>query len=123
MVARFSLFLFIAITNLQFPVKKFAHSPCGFCRIDTSDVILRVKELFKGNRDLILGFNTFLPKGHEIILPPEDEPYLKKKPINFDEAISFVTKIKVWPLKNNVPFPPDLNSLSHAMSTNGLTLK
>ncbi|XP_042049041.1 paired amphipathic helix protein Sin3-like 5 isoform X2 [Salvia splendens] len=63
-------------------------------RIDTSDVILRVKELFKGNRDLILGFNTFLPKGHEITLPPEDEPYLKKKPIDFDEAISFVSKIK-----------------------------
>ncbi|XP_042052958.1 paired amphipathic helix protein Sin3-like 5 isoform X1 [Salvia splendens] len=63
-------------------------------RIDTSDVILRVKELFKGNRDLILGFNTFLPKGYEITLPPEDEPYLKNKPIDFDEAISFVTKIK-----------------------------
>lgn len=64
-------------------------------RIDTSGVILRVKELFKGNRDLILGFNTFLPEGHEIILPPEDEPFLKKKPVEFDEAISFVTKIKV----------------------------
>ncbi|XP_057774746.1 paired amphipathic helix protein Sin3-like 3 isoform X2 [Salvia miltiorrhiza] len=63
-------------------------------RIDTSGVILRVKELFKGNRDLILGFNTFLPKGHEITLPLEDEPLLKKKPVEFDEAISFVTRIK-----------------------------
>ncbi|KAL1550937.1 paired amphipathic helix protein Sin3-like 5 isoform X4 [Salvia divinorum] len=62
--------------------------------IDTSGVILRVKELFKGNRDLILGFNAFLPKGYEITLPLEDEHYLKKKPIDFDEAISFVTKIK-----------------------------
>ncbi|KAL0421248.1 UNVERIFIED_CONTAM: Paired amphipathic helix protein Sin3-like 4 [Sesamum latifolium] len=64
-------------------------------RIDTSGVILRVKELFKGNRDLILGFNTFLPKGYEITLPPEDEPFQKKKPVEFEEAISFVNKIKM----------------------------
>ncbi|KAK6160077.1 hypothetical protein DH2020_003458 [Rehmannia glutinosa] len=62
--------------------------------IDTSGVILRVKELFKGYRDLILGFNTFLPKGYEITLPPEDEPFLRKKPVEFEEAISFVNKIK-----------------------------
>lgn len=64
-------------------------------RIDTTGVILRVKELFKGNRDLILGFNTFLPKGYEITLALEDEPFLKKKPVEFDEAIGFVNKIKV----------------------------
>ncbi|GFP91557.1 paired amphipathic helix protein sin3-like 4 [Phtheirospermum japonicum] len=63
-------------------------------RVDTSGVILRVKELFKGYRDLILGFNTFLPKGYEITLPPEDEQLLRKKPVEFDEAISFVNKIK-----------------------------
>ncbi|KAH6815664.1 hypothetical protein C2S51_020484 [Perilla frutescens var. frutescens] len=63
-------------------------------RIDTSGVILRVKELFKGNQDLILGFNTFLPKGYEITLPLEDEPFLKKKPVEFEEAIGFVNKIK-----------------------------
>ncbi|AES59652.2 putative transcription regulator Others family [Medicago truncatula] len=37
-------------------------------RVDTDGVIERVKELFRGHRDLILGFNTFLPKGHEITL-------------------------------------------------------
>ncbi|KAL6547202.1 hypothetical protein OROMI_022923 [Orobanche minor] len=63
-------------------------------RIDTSGVILKVKELFKGYRDLILGFNTFLPKGFEISLPPEDEPFLRKKPVEFEEAMSFVNKIK-----------------------------
>ncbi|KAL2547338.1 Paired amphipathic helix protein Sin3-like 2 [Forsythia ovata] len=63
-------------------------------RIDTTGVILRVKELFKGHRDLILGFNTFLPKGYEITLPSEDEPLLKKKPVEFEEAINFVNKIK-----------------------------
>ncbi|XP_074569740.1 paired amphipathic helix protein Sin3-like 4 isoform X1 [Curcuma longa] len=57
-------------------------------RIDTNGVIMRVKELFKGHRDLILGFNTFLPKGYEIKLPEE------KKPVEFEEAIDFVNKIK-----------------------------
>lgn len=30
--------------------------------IDTNGVIREVKSLFKGHRELILGFNTFLPK-------------------------------------------------------------
>ena len=63
-------------------------------RINTSGVISRVKELFKGHRDLILGFNTFLPKGYEITMPPEDE-LIKKQPVEFDQAISYVNKIKV----------------------------
>ncbi|KAK1280748.1 Paired amphipathic helix protein Sin3-like 4 [Acorus gramineus] len=62
-------------------------------RIDTTGVIARVKELFKGHRDLILGFNTFLPRGYEITLPPEDE-LPQKKPVEFEEAINFVNKIK-----------------------------
>lgn len=32
------------------------------CRIDTAGVIMRVKELFRGHKELVLGFNTFLPK-------------------------------------------------------------
>ncbi|KAL1187808.1 Paired amphipathic helix protein Sin3-like 4 [Cardamine amara subsp. amara] len=63
-------------------------------RVDTGGVISRVKELFKGNRELILGFNTFLPKGFEITLLPEDEQPAPKKPVEFEEAISFVNKIK-----------------------------
>ncbi|XP_012092008.1 paired amphipathic helix protein Sin3-like 4 isoform X2 [Jatropha curcas] len=66
-------------------------------RIDTAGVIARVKELFKGHRDLILGFNTFLPKGYEITLPLEDEQHEQppqKKPVEFEEAINFVNKIK-----------------------------
>ena len=65
------------------------------CRIDTAGVIERVKDLFKGHRDLILGFNTFLPKGYEITLPLEDEEPPQKKPVEFEEAINFVNKIKV----------------------------
>lgn len=64
-------------------------------RIDTTGVIARVKELFKGHRNLILGFNTFLPKGYEITLPPEDEGPTAKKPVEFEEAINFVNKIKL----------------------------
>ncbi|KAF6159836.1 hypothetical protein GIB67_032920 [Kingdonia uniflora] len=60
-------------------------------RIDTTGVIARVKDLFKGHRDLILGFNTFLPKGYEITLDDELQP---KKPVEFEEAINFVNKIK-----------------------------
>eukprot|EP00850_Spirogloea_muscicola_P001162 SM000004S15032 [mRNA] locus=s4:928006:936864:+ [translate_table: standard] len=67
-------------------------------RIDTSGVIARVKDLFRGHRPLILGFNTFLPKGFEITLPPEDDGggggAPKKQPVEFDQAISYVNKIK-----------------------------
>lgn len=58
-------------------------------------MIERVKDLFKGHRDLILGFNTFLPKGYEITLPLEHEQPPQKKPVEFEEAINFVNKIKV----------------------------
>ncbi|XP_010543964.1 PREDICTED: paired amphipathic helix protein Sin3-like 5 isoform X2 [Tarenaya hassleriana] len=61
-------------------------------RIDTHGVIARVKDLFKGYQELLLGFNTFLPKGYEITLPLDDER--RKKPADFGEAINFVTKIK-----------------------------
>ncbi|KAL6584536.1 hypothetical protein OROMI_003825 [Orobanche minor] len=56
-------------------------------RIDTSGVTLKVRELFKGYRNLILGCNMFLPKGFEIGLPPQDEPFLRKKLVDFAEAI------------------------------------
>ncbi|CAA2958732.1 paired amphipathic helix Sin3-like 2 isoform X1 [Olea europaea subsp. europaea] len=61
-------------------------------RIDTAGVIARVKELFKGHPNLILGFNTFLPKGYEITLTDEEEA--PKRTVEFEEAISFVNKIK-----------------------------
>ncbi|KAI8032315.1 Paired amphipathic helix protein Sin3-like 2 [Camellia lanceoleosa] len=62
-------------------------------RIDTTGVIARVKELFKGHNNLIFGFNTFLPKGYEITLIDEEEPPAKRT-VEFEEAISFVNKIK-----------------------------
>ncbi|XP_010453632.1 PREDICTED: paired amphipathic helix protein Sin3-like 2 [Camelina sativa] len=64
-------------------------------RTDTSGVIARVKELFKGHNNLIFGFNTFLPKGFEITLDEEEEEEAPpRKTVEFEEAISFVNKIK-----------------------------
>lgn len=40
-------------------------------QIDTPGVIRRVSTLFQGNRRLVLGFNTFLPEGYQIELPPD----------------------------------------------------
>ena len=37
-------------------------SPLLACRINTEGVIKRVKQLFRGHKELILGFNTFLPQ-------------------------------------------------------------
>lgn len=70
------------------------HSSFCICRTDTSGVIARVKELFKGHNNLIYGFNTFLPKGYEITFIEEDES-LPNKTVEFEEAINFVNKIKV----------------------------
>ncbi|KAI3818168.1 hypothetical protein L1987_11971 [Smallanthus sonchifolius] len=63
-------------------------------RVDTTGVIARVKELFRGHRELILGFNTFLPKGYEIVLSQDDEPHAKK-PLEFEEAMRFVNKMRM----------------------------
>ncbi|KAA8530290.1 hypothetical protein F0562_004999 [Nyssa sinensis] len=62
-------------------------------RIDTTGVIARVKDLFKGHNNLIFGFNTFLPKGYEITLIDEEEAPAKRT-VEFEEAISFVNTIK-----------------------------
>lgn len=64
------------------------------CRTDTVGVIARVKDLFKGHDNLIFGFNTFLPKGYEITIDVDETPP-PKKTVEFQEAISFVNKIKV----------------------------
>eukprot|EP00873_Tetraselmis_striata_P014444 jgi/Tetstr1/434708/TSEL_002535.t1 len=63
-------------------------------RIDTPGVVARVKTLFKGDRELILGFNTFLPKGYEITMEDLKEKKTEKQPVEFDQAISYVNKIK-----------------------------
>ncbi|KAF4360733.1 hypothetical protein F8388_016520 [Cannabis sativa] len=64
-------------------------------RVDTEGLIERVKGLLEGHPDLILGFNTFLPKGYEITPPPlevEDED--DNVGVAIEESIKFVNKIK-----------------------------
>lgn len=64
------------------------------CRAHTCDVISRVKELFKGQPELLLGFNTFLPMGFEITLEDDQRPS-NLKSAHFDDAYEFVNKVKV----------------------------
>lgn len=69
-------------------------------RIDRKDVIARVKDLLKGHDDLILGFNTFLPKEYQITIQLEDQQQQQQqsakttKPLDLDETLSFVVKVK-----------------------------
>lgn len=65
------------------------------CRFNLVSGIEEVKELLKGHRDLIFGFNVFLPKGFEIKLPLEDEQPPQKKLDVFVEAKKFMHKIEV----------------------------
>ncbi|XP_056846372.1 paired amphipathic helix protein Sin3-like 4 isoform X2 [Raphanus sativus] len=60
-------------------------------RMDTCGVILRVKELFKEEKELLLGFNIFLPKGFEITI--EGDQTLPDN-VDFDEAISYMKKTR-----------------------------
>lgn len=46
-------------------------------RITTEDVITRLTALFRGHRDLLLGFNTFLPKGCKLIVTEDGEGVLQ----------------------------------------------
>lgn len=59
--------------------------------IDTEGVILRVKQLFKGDKGLILGFNQFLPPGYKIEVDPEPA---QKPTVEFNHAVQYVAKIK-----------------------------
>ncbi|ESQ35817.1 hypothetical protein EUTSA_v10006620mg [Eutrema salsugineum] len=61
-------------------------------RVTTDGVVQRIKALFKGYDDLLLGFNTFLPKEHAITLPAEEEK--PQTTVDFKDAVGFVIKTK-----------------------------
>lgn len=64
-------------------------------RIDTVVALTRVlKELFKDHKYLLLGFNTFFPKGYQIPFEDQQTHEKKKHPDEFTEAENFVDKIK-----------------------------
>ena len=70
------------------------------CRTNVPGVIPIVKELFKGHNNLISGINIFLPKGSVTALD-NDGAHPQEL---FNEAWSFVTKIKVKLLFCSVEF-------------------
>lgn len=55
---------FVRGVGFSGPLATHINVPDHFCprSIDTAGVIMRVKTLFRGHKELILGFNTFLPK-------------------------------------------------------------
>ncbi|KAJ4765389.1 paired amphipathic helix Sin3-like protein [Rhynchospora pubera] len=66
-------------------------------KIGVHEVKDKVVNLFCGHDDLLLGFNVFLPEEHTIRIPtpvPKLVQAPKHLPVNFDEAMSFVNKIK-----------------------------
>ncbi len=68
--------------------------------ITTDDVINRVKLLFKGHRDLLQGFNLFLPPAYRIRVEAESPPATAhahiddRKAQQFANAYKYVTKVK-----------------------------
>ncbi|XP_010471002.1 PREDICTED: paired amphipathic helix protein Sin3-like 1 [Camelina sativa] len=63
-------------------------------RVDTRVLISRVKELFKGQPEILLAFNVFLPMGYEITLIKDDKHPPKKSTAHFDDAFHFVNRVK-----------------------------
>ncbi|KAL0014193.1 hypothetical protein SO802_001262 [Lithocarpus litseifolius] len=82
-------------------------------RTNVPGVIPIVKELFEGHDNLISGINIFLPKGSEIALD-NDEAHPREL---FNEARSFVTKIKMKLLFYSVEFQLQMLAPSILMMT------
>lgn len=128
--------------------------------IDTPRVINRIITLFQGRRELILGFNTFLPPGFKIRLaegentlrvhleypdgmtgpqptaplanappsraprhsPPPGPSTKSQSPIEFDQAINYVTKVKQRFAKQPGPYRAFLEIL-HTYQKEQKTIK
>ncbi|KAK8643542.1 hypothetical protein V6N13_012833 [Hibiscus sabdariffa] len=63
-------------------------------RTDTDGFVATVKELFEGQRDLILGFNIFLPQGFRIPLPPGDKRVQPTEKEHYLKITNFMSKVK-----------------------------
>jgi len=66
----------------------------GAKRIDGRVVKEGITELFKDHKDLLLGVNTWLPAGHKISLPLDDDLRQRDRSVE-DEAMAFLTAVKV----------------------------
>jgi histone deacetylase complex regulatory component SIN3 len=67
----------------------------GAKRIDRRVVKEGVMELLKEHQDLISRFNIFLPPGHEIPLPLDDDLQQRDQSALEDRAMAFLTTVKV----------------------------
>ena len=72
--------------------------------IDTPGVIDRVSTLFRGNPNLIQGFNTFLPPGYRIEC--SDDPS-DPNPIKVTTPLGTTTTTSGQPMPPRIPHPPD----------------
>ena len=54
-------------------------------------VISRIKNLFKGNNSLILGFNQFLPEGYKIEIIEEDDKSIEETSQQQEESQQLLT--------------------------------
>ncbi|CAH2047339.1 unnamed protein product, partial [Thlaspi arvense] len=68
--------------------------------ISDSLAIAKVKDLFKGHCELILGFNNFMPEDYKITFESDEH---EKPPVKFVEAINFVKNVKAT-LQNDRAF-------------------
>ncbi|CDY23528.1 BnaA07g24000D [Brassica napus] len=85
-------------------------------KIDTYGVILKVKELFKDQQELLLGFDSFLPEGWKITLGVDQTP--PKEPVTFEEAVIFVKNVKARFQDNDRPYRSFLDSLNMYRNNN-----
>jgi len=75
-------------------------------QIDTPGVIRRVSDLFRGNRRLVLGFNTFLPEGYKIELPEGDGPAVAVYRAPGSSVAHVLTEGERVPPGGGGPLPP-----------------
>ncbi|RZC72080.1 hypothetical protein C5167_035266 [Papaver somniferum] len=83
-------------------------------RIDTTGVLALVKDLFKGHRNLSLGFNTFLLKIDEITLPLDTDESLPKKCV---EQERLMDRMEIGNSESELQ--TELSSLFQLVSSNG----
>ncbi|KAF6140989.1 hypothetical protein GIB67_006618 [Kingdonia uniflora] len=63
-------------------------------RLQTTEFVARVKDLFQGHWDVVIAFNMFLPKRFEITLPLHTDEPQRIVPLQFEKFTNFVEKIK-----------------------------
>lgn len=67
----------------------------ALCSIDARQVISGAILLLKGHRDLVAGFNLFLPRAHEISVPLEDDAFAGEMEPFLEDALKFIKNAKV----------------------------